>query len=73
MWGERSWTTTVRITYYLPTLVTRSSAIAITTHWLAVLSGWIVQVTVMLYSSLVTLGLMVVTAVLVTEEAIGHK
>ena len=31
-----------------------------------------VQVTVMLYSSLVTLGVVVVTAVLVTEEATSH-
>ena len=57
---------------YIPVIVTLLSAIAIITHWSAVLSGWIVQVTVMLYSSLVTLGEMSVTEVLVTEETNGH-
>ena len=56
----------------VPVLFTSPSATAITTHWSAVLSGWIVQVTVMLYSSLVTLGEMGVTEVLVTGEATGH-
>ena len=40
----------------LPVLVTLPSSITITTHWSAVLSGWIVQVTVMECTSLVALG-----------------
>ena len=58
---------------YVPVLVNIPSAITIASHWSAILSGWIVQVTVMLYSSLVTSGETNVTVVLVTEEAIGHK
>ena len=54
---------------YVPVIVTLPSFLALTSHWLAILSGWIVQVTVILYSSLVTLGEMSVTVVLVTEEA----
>ena len=55
----------------LPVLVTLPSAIAITMQWSAVLWAWIVQMTVMLYSSLVTLGETSVDVALVTDEAIG--
>ena len=56
-----------------PVLVTLPSAIAITTHWSAVLSGWIVQVTVMLYSSL-TAGVHTSMGVaLITDGTIGQE
>ena len=57
---------------YILVIVTLPLATAITIHRSAVLSGSIVQVTVMLYSSLVTLGEMSVAEVLVTEDATYH-
>ena len=52
-------------------VITWLFATAITTHTSALLSGWIVQVTVMECAELVTLGLLTVTWVAVTEDAIG--
>ena len=52
-----------------PVLVTLPSAIAITTHLSTVLSGWIVQVTVMLYSWLATGEHISMGVAVTTEEA----
>ena len=56
--------------FTLPSLVALPSATAITTHWSAVLRSWIIQVTVMSYSSLITLDELSEDVVLVTEGAI---
>ena len=56
---------------WLPVLFILPSSTAITTHRSAVLSGWIVQITVMECSPLVALGAFSMTTVLVTEEADG--
>ena len=61
-----------KINVHVPVLVTLPSSIVLTSHRSASLSGWIVQVTVMLYSSLVTLGEMSAAVVLVTEEATSY-
>ena len=52
-------------------VITWLFATAITTHTSALLSGWIVQVTVMECAELVTLGLLTVTWVSVTEDDTG--
>ena len=54
---------------YIPVWVTLPSAIAIATHWSAVLLGWIIQLTVMECNSLVALGAFSMVIALVTEEA----
>ena len=63
------------ITYmYIPILVTLKWSIALTSHWSAILSGWIVQVTVMLYGSLALLGKVYLSgSIPITEEANGNK
>ena len=56
---------------YLPSLVVLPTAIAITTHISALLSGWTVQVTVMECSTLLSLGVTSVATTSVTDGATG--